>query len=160
MESRQASVRQTTSAGYRLPDTGSAQLGSASSASCSKLLPGAQATQNRPPLGSRDEGKQRWGDAVGQDRVWREYVEAERRGGKRWHEHWSFLKEYDSLGNKKDEEMLPEHAPVISGQIPNTTSQNIGSRINTDLGKALVHMDYFLTGGNQRKTFGNELLPC
>ncbi|MEE6515215.1 hypothetical protein FKM82_023790 [Ascaphus truei] len=84
MESRQASVRQTTSAGYRLPDTGSAQLGSASSASCSKLLPGAQATQNRPPLGSRDEGKQRWGDAVGQDRVWREYVEAERRGGKRW----------------------------------------------------------------------------
>ncbi|KAM4771563.1 ciliary microtubule inner protein 5 [Rhinophrynus dorsalis] len=156
MGSRQAVIRRTTSAGYRLPDKGAKQLTSASAVSFSKTTPGAR--QN-PPAGAKDKEKQVWGDVVRQDHVWREFVEAERRGGKRWHEHWSFLKEYDSMGNKKEVEVLPEEVPIFSDQVPNTTNQNIGNRINTELGKTLVQMDYFLTGGNQKKKLGNELLP-
>ncbi|KAM8953785.1 ciliary microtubule inner protein 5 [Pelodytes ibericus] len=156
MGSKQVPMRRTTSAGYRLPDRGEAQLNSTSTVSLTKSLPGAN---QKPPLGSRPNEKQAWGDAVKRDHIWREFVEAEKRGEKQWDENWSFLKEYDALGNKREQEILPEEVPVFSEKIPNTTNQNIGSRINTELGKSLIYMDYLLMGRNQKKKLGGELLP-
>ncbi|XP_072266465.1 ciliary microtubule inner protein 5 [Pyxicephalus adspersus] len=153
MGSRQIPIKRATSAGYRIPDRTTTKLTSTSSVSL-----GHAGTNHSPVLSNKE--KQAWGDAVRKDHVWREFVEAERRGEKKWHENWSFLKEYDALGNKKEIEKLPEQVPVFSDQIPNTTNQNIGSRINTDLGKNLVHMDFVLTSGNQKKRLGTELLPC
>ncbi|XP_053315695.1 uncharacterized protein C2orf50 homolog [Spea bombifrons] len=153
MESGHVSIRRTTSAGYRLPDRGTAQLDSASSLNKSGV-------RQNPPPGARNKEKQAWGDVVRKDDTWREFVEAEKRAGKRWEENWSFLKEYDPLGNKKQQEILPEEVPVFSEKIPNTTNQNIGSRINTELGKRLVCMEYLLMGGNQKRKLGKELLPC
>ncbi|CAJ0933497.1 unnamed protein product [Ranitomeya imitator] len=240
MGSRQISVRRATSAGYRMPDRTATKITSLSSVSLSKTHPG---TRQIPSQSEKE--KQTWGDAVRKDHVWRELVEAERRGektvghfrlsvllsclsrifigrslclsrkskslivrGKKSHdqsatgtvrkkmaalyfpqsctyptlgpeaamctvhrrqdykgslgrhENWSFLKEYDSLGNKKEVETLPDNVPIFSDQVPNTTNQNIGSRINTDLGKTLVYMDFLLTSGNQKKKLGSELQPC
>ncbi|XP_068136401.1 uncharacterized protein C2orf50 homolog [Hyperolius riggenbachi] len=157
MGSKQIPLRRATSAGYRMPDRPTTKLTSTSSVSFSKAHPG---TRSLPTLSDREKEKQAWGDAVRQDHVWREFVEAERRGEKRWHENWSFLKEYDSLGNEKEEVTLPEQVPVFSDQVPNTTNEIIGSRIETELGKSLVRMDFFLTSGNQKKKLGVELLPC
>ncbi|KAE8605083.1 hypothetical protein XENTR_v10014963 [Xenopus tropicalis] len=157
MGSRHDAIQRSTSAGYRLPDRATAQqLASTSSVSISKSIPGAQPI---PQASAKEKEKRCWKDTVRHDQVWREFVEAERRGGKRWHENWGFLKEYDSMGNKKEVEELPKEVPVFSDQIPNTANQAIGSRMNTELGKTLVHMDYFLTGGNQKKKLGSELLP-
>ncbi|OCT81235.1 uncharacterized protein C2orf50 homolog [Xenopus laevis] len=157
MDSRHDAIQRSTSAGYRLPDRGTAkQLASTSSVSFNKSVPGAQPN---PQPSAKEKEKRCWEDTVRHDQVWREFVEAERRGGKRWHENWGFLKEYDSLGNKKEVEELPKEVPVFSDRVPNTTNQAIGSRMNTELGKTLVHMDYFLTGGNQKKKLGSELLP-
>ncbi|XP_077149167.1 ciliary microtubule inner protein 5 [Ranitomeya variabilis] len=155
MGSRQISIRRATSAGYRMPDRTATKITSLSSVSLSKTHPG---TRQIPSQSEKE--KQTWGDAVRKDHVWREFVEAERRGEKLWHENWSFLKEYDSLGNKKAVETLPDNVPIFSDQVPNTTNQNIGSRINTDLGKTLVYMDFLLTSGNQKKKLGSELQPC
>uniref|UniRef100_A0A8C5QJM2 Ciliary microtubule inner protein 5 n=1 Tax=Leptobrachium leishanense TaxID=445787 RepID=A0A8C5QJM2_9ANUR len=155
MSSKPVSIRRTTSAGYRLPDRRPAHLETNSTSSLNKTHPGAR--QN-PPLGARDKDKATWEDAVRSDHVWRELVESEKRGEKRWDEQWGFLKEYDALGNKKEPDILPEEA--FSENMPSTTSQIMGSRINTELGKSLSRMDYILTGGNQKRKLGNELAPC
>lgn len=155
MGSRQIPLRRATSAGYRMPDKPKTKLTSTSSVTLSHA-----GTKHSPVLSNKDKEQQTWGDAARQDHVWREFVEAERRGEKKWHENWSFLKEYDALGNKKEVEKLPEQVAVFSDQVPNTTNQSIGSRMNTDLGKSLIHMDFILTSGNQKKKLGTELLPC
>ncbi|XP_075056601.1 ciliary microtubule inner protein 5 [Mixophyes fleayi] len=157
MATSQTSIRRATSAGYRMPDRTTTKLASSSSVSLSKSHPG---TRQIPSLSDREKEKDTWGDAVRKDHVWREFVEAEKRGEKQWYENWSFLKEYDALGNKKEVEKPPEHVPIFSDQVPNTTNQMIGSRINTDLGNTLVQMDFFLTSGNHKKKLGTELLPC
>ncbi|XP_056420167.1 uncharacterized protein C2orf50 homolog [Hyla sarda] len=157
MGSRQISIRRATSAGYRMPDRAAIKMTSVSSVNLSKSNPG---TRQITSTSDREKEKQSWGNAVRKDHIWRELVEAERRGEKLWHENWSFLKEYDSLGNKKEVKQLPDKVPVFSDQVPNTTNQNIGSKINTDLGKTLVYMDFLLTSGNQKKKLGSELQPC
>ncbi|XP_069830078.1 uncharacterized protein C2orf50 homolog [Dendropsophus ebraccatus] len=157
MGSRQISIRRATSAGYRMPEKSATKITSMSSTNLSKTHPG---TRQIASISDREKEKQSWGDAVRKDHVWREFVEAERRGEKVWHENWSFLKEYDSLGNEKEVEQLPDKVPVFSEQVPNTSNQNIGARINSDLGKTLIYMDFLLTSGNQKKKLGSELQPC
>lgn len=98
-------------------------------------------------------------DQVRQDKVWREFVEAERRATKYWYQNWNFLKDYDPLGKKKEQEQLPDYVSVFSDKIPNTNSHIIGSRLNTDLGTTLVKMDYFLYCGRRKKKLGQELQP-
>ncbi|XP_029451760.1 uncharacterized protein C2orf50 homolog isoform X2 [Rhinatrema bivittatum] len=134
---------------FTKPNFGSQNQRSQAQGRAAQPLPAAQ--EKKGPHG---------GDAVQQDRLWREFMEAEWRGCKRWKEHWSFLKDYDSLGNEKMEQPLPEYVSVFSDNIPNTSNQNIGSRLNTDAGKTLVQMDYFLTNRYQKRKLGGELLPC
>lgn len=165
MTSRSDGMRRATSAGYRLPDqTLKPKLDSASYASFSSLTRGREAASQvqqkgpRAPL-QKDEDARRE-DQVRQDHTWKEFVKAERRAGRRWEEHWGFLKAYDSLGNEKEQEQLPEYIPVFSDKVPNTTNQIIGSRMDTDIGKALMNMEYILLSGNQKKKLGTELVPC
>ncbi|XP_042751305.1 uncharacterized protein C2orf50 homolog [Lagopus leucura] len=96
-------------------------------------------------------------DQVQQDKVWRESVEAERRGRKIWHQNWSFLKDYDQMGNKKEQKPLPDYMSVFSNTVPNSTNQNIGSRMNTELGKMLISMDYLFSRGAQKRKLEDDL---
>ncbi|KFO14562.1 Uncharacterized protein C2orf50, partial [Balearica regulorum gibbericeps] len=80
-------------------------------------------------------------DQVQQDKIWRESVVAEQRVRKIWYRNWSFLKDYDQMGKKKEQKPLPDYMPVFSSNVPNSTNQMIGSRMNTELGRALVNMD-------------------
>ncbi|XP_053141617.1 uncharacterized protein C2orf50 homolog isoform X5 [Hemicordylus capensis] len=78
----------------------------------------------------------------------------------RGYQNWSFLKDYDPMGKKKEHEELPEYVSVFSDKIPNTSSRIIGSRMNTDLGKTLVTMDYFLNYGRRKNKLEQELQPA
>ncbi|XP_005000362.1 uncharacterized protein C2orf50 homolog isoform X2 [Cavia porcellus] len=94
-----------------------------------------------------------------EDELWREMVEAEGRGRRRWAENWAFLKDYDPMGNKKEPEQLPEQVPRFSDTVPNCSSQVVGSRLATPLGRALVLMDFAFTEGAHRKKPGAGLQP-
>ncbi|XP_062981904.1 uncharacterized protein C2orf50 homolog [Elgaria multicarinata webbii] len=165
MGSRANGLRRTTSAGYRSPATSPVgDLASCSSPSLSSSQ--SERTQHttiqssvKPSSKTREEQEALKGDQVRQDRVWREFVEAERRSTKYWYQNWSFLKDYDPLGQKKDPEQLPKYMSVFSDKIPNTNSRVIGSRMNTDLGKTLVKMDYFLNYGRRKNKLGQEFQP-
>uniref|UniRef100_A0A8B9Q6G8 Chromosome 2 open reading frame 50 n=1 Tax=Apteryx owenii TaxID=8824 RepID=A0A8B9Q6G8_APTOW len=88
------------------------------------------------------------------DKIWREVVEAEQRGRKSCINSVCFIK-----GKKKEQKPLPDYVPVFSDKFPNSTNQIIGSRMNTELGKTLVNMDYFFSSGRRKKKLEDELLP-
>nr|XP_020657972.1 uncharacterized protein C2orf50 homolog isoform X1 [Pogona vitticeps] len=167
MGSRGNELRRTTSAGYRPSVTSPlGDLASSSSPSLDSNQSGrtffATTTLSsvKPSSKIREEEQEALKqDQVRQDKVWREFVEAERRATKYWYQNWSFLKDYDPLGKKKEPEQLPEYVSVFSDKIPSTTGHVIGSRMNTDLGKTLVKMDYFLNYGKRKKKLGEELQP-
>ncbi|XP_010018454.1 PREDICTED: uncharacterized protein C2orf50 homolog [Nestor notabilis] len=98
-------------------------------------------------------------DQVQQDKIWRESVEAEQRGRKNWYHNWSFLKDYDQMGKKREQKPLPNYMPVFSSKVPNLTNQIIGSRMNTELGRDLVNMDYFFSTGARKRKLDGELQP-
>nr|XP_010308214.1 PREDICTED: uncharacterized protein C2orf50 homolog [Balearica regulorum gibbericeps] len=98
-------------------------------------------------------------DQVQQDKIWRESVVAEQRVRKIWYRNWSFLKDYDQMGKKKEQKPLPDYMPVFSSNVPNSTNQMIGSRMNTELGRALVNMDYFFSSGARKRKLEGELQP-
>ncbi|XP_011820673.1 PREDICTED: uncharacterized protein C2orf50 homolog [Mandrillus leucophaeus] len=99
------------------------------------------------------------GGGVQQDQLWRELLEAERRGQRRWVQNWSFLKDYDSMGNKKEPEKLPDHVPLFSDTVPSSTNQVVGSRLDTPLGQTLIRMDFFFTEGARKKKLEDEMQP-
>ncbi|KAJ6654073.1 hypothetical protein lerEdw1_007499 [Lerista edwardsae] len=165
MGSRTNGVRRRASAGYRLPApslVGDFTSTSSPPISSSQSARTPTATQSSAKTGSKiweDEQKALKGDQVQQDKVWREFVEAEKRATKYWYQNWNFLKDYDPLGKKKEHEQLPDYVSIFSDKIPNTNSHIIGSRLNTDFGKTLVKMDYFLYCGRRKKKLGQELQP-
>ncbi|KAM6082505.1 ciliary microtubule inner protein 5 [Chlamydotis macqueenii] len=98
-------------------------------------------------------------DQVQQDKIWKDIVEAEERGRKIWYQNWSFLKDYDQMGKKKEQKPLPDYMPVFSSKVPNSTNQIIGSRMNTELGRALVNMDYFFSSGTRKRKLEDGCCP-
>ncbi|XP_009463725.1 PREDICTED: uncharacterized protein C2orf50 homolog [Nipponia nippon] len=131
-------------------------------ASAPSVSPGS--TQPRRPVIAQpaarawaDEQAALQQDQVQQDKIWRESVEAEQRQRRIWYQNWSFLKDYDQMGKKKEQKPLPNYVPVFSTKVPNSTNQTIGSRMNTELGKALVNMDYFFSSGARKRKFDGEL---
>lgn len=86
-------------------------------------------------------------------------MEAEARGQRRWAENWGFLKDYDPLGNKKEPQELPANVPFFSDTFPSSTSREVGSRVDTPLGRALSHMDFFFVEGTRKKKPKDELQP-
>ncbi|XP_041486405.1 uncharacterized protein C2orf50-like [Microtus oregoni] len=147
MGSQHTRLQRTTSSGYRPPLTRPL-------ASVSRTQDGPAASRGLAG-GCQGTGAQ----DVQQDQLWRELVEAEVRGQQRWAENWGFLKDYDPLGNKKEPEKLPEDVPFFSNTLPRSTSQEVGSRVDTALGRALTHMDFFFTEGTRKKKLEDELQP-
>ncbi|XP_062429097.1 uncharacterized protein C2orf50 homolog [Rhea pennata] len=150
-----AGLRRATLARSQLPETlhhgDPACHGRAAAALPGRARPPVQ------PLEDRQAALQQ--NPVQGDKIWRETVEAEKRGRKSWYQNWSFLKDYDQMGKKREQKPLPDYVPVFSDKVPNSTNQIIGSRINTEPGKTLVNMDYFFSSGRRKKKLEDELLP-
>ncbi|XP_047701062.1 uncharacterized protein C2orf50 homolog [Prionailurus viverrinus] len=143
--------QRTTSAGYRLPPTRPSAL----------HTPTAQSSPavGRGLAGGRRAPQAPGTDGVQQDQLWRELLEAERRGQRRWAQNWSFLKDYDPLGEKKAPVTLPENVPFFSDAVPSSTNQVVGSRVDTPLGQTLIGMDFFFVEGVRKKKLEAELQP-
>ncbi|CAM4532182.1 ciliary microtubule inner protein 5 [Caretta caretta] len=165
MGSRSTGFRRTTSARYRLPaarplvDLASSSSPSLSTPQHGKALPASQVLAQQAARAREEEQAALRKDQVRQDKIWREFMEAEWRGRKYWYQNWGFMKDYDPMGKKKEQEQLPEYMPVFSDNVPNTTNQTIGSRMNTETGKTLINMDYFLSSGRQKKKLDQEFQP-
>ncbi|XP_016802664.2 uncharacterized protein C2orf50 homolog [Pan troglodytes] len=153
-------LQRTTSAGYRLPPTrppASVSPAARGGPMASRgLAGGCQAPQ---ALKAQRVAQGAACDGVQQDQLWRELLEAERRGQQRWIQNWSFLKDYDPMGNKKEPEKLPDHVPLFSDTVPSSTKQAVGSRLDTPLGQTLIRMDFFFTEGAQKKKLEDEMQP-
>ncbi|EGW08483.1 Uncharacterized protein C2orf50 [Cricetulus griseus] len=74
-------------------------------------------------------------------------------------ENWGFLKDYDPLGNKKEPKELPTDMPFFSDTVPSSTSREVGSRLDTTLGRVLTQMDFFFMEGTRKRKPENELQP-
>ncbi|XP_012504354.1 PREDICTED: uncharacterized protein C2orf50 homolog [Propithecus coquereli] len=143
-------LQRTTSGGYRLPHTRPVvQSGPAAGRGLVGGCPAPQAPKAKAQVA---EGAQR-------DQLWKELLEAEQRGLQRWAENWSFLKDYDPMGNKKEPEKLPDYVPFFSDTVPNSTNRVVGSRVDTPLGKTLIGMDFFFVEGARKKKLEDELQP-
>ncbi|KFO65259.1 Uncharacterized protein C2orf50, partial [Corvus brachyrhynchos] len=55
--------------------------------------------------------------------------------------NWSFLKDHDQIGKRKEQKLLPSCMSVLSSKVPNSTNQIIGNQMNTELGRALVNIN-------------------
>ncbi|XP_045404811.1 uncharacterized protein C2orf50 homolog [Lemur catta] len=141
-------LQRTTSAGYQLPHPRPAvQSGPVAGRGLAGGCPAPQAPKAKAQQG------------VQQDQLWRELLEAEQRGLRRWAENWSFLKDYDPMGNRKEPEKLPDYVPFFSDTVPNSTNRVVGSRVDTCLGKTLIGMDFFFVEGARKKKLEDELQP-
>ncbi|KAL0969650.1 hypothetical protein UPYG_G00230280 [Umbra pygmaea] len=153
MNSRMNKIR-ATSAGYRLPNRTTGALISQSSISAYKHPP--ERTQNiRGETQNSDSH-----NSVKQDQVWRDFVRAERNGMKDWQKNWSFVMNYDQLGNLKAESPLPNNVPEVSDHLPNTSNQICGSRMYTPLGRELMRRDKLLTGRYRKCKQSPDMQPC
>ncbi|KAG8524774.1 putative protein C2orf50 [Galemys pyrenaicus] len=147
-------LQRTTSAGYRLPSPKPPAFVSRGGPAAVRGLAGGHATR-----GLEAERAALAIDSVQQDQLWRELQEAERRSQQRWAENWSFLKDYDPMGNKKEPVVLPDYVPLFSDTVPNSESQVVGSRVDTPLGQALASMDFFFMEGARKKRLEEGLRP-
>ncbi|KAF3826352.1 uncharacterized protein C2orf50 homolog [Mirounga leonina] len=150
--------RRSTSAGCQRPSTRLSALDS-STARAGPVVGRGLAGNRQTPQAPEAEHLALGTNGVQQDQLWRELLEAERRGQQRWAQHWSFLKDYDPLGNKKEPVQLLENVPLFSDTVPNSTNQVVGSRVDTPLGQTLIGMDFFFVDGVRKKKLEAELQP-
>ena len=54
---------------------------------------------------------------------------------------------------------LPEHVPLFSDTVPQSTNRAVGSRVDTPLGKTLIGLDFFFVEGVRKKKLEDELQP-
>ncbi|XP_061751721.1 uncharacterized protein C2orf50 homolog [Nerophis ophidion] len=148
-------LRRASSAGYRLPEPAS------KSVTIKQQAPAAKSVHNtRDRTSSKRDAEKK--DAVKQDQAWKEMVFSERRSVLEWEKNWSFLRNYDQMGERKPEEPLPNNVSLFSDCVPNTTNQIFGSRLSTPLGRDLVRLDrLFLWSGSHHKCKQDpEMLSC
>ncbi|XP_025723461.1 ciliary microtubule inner protein 5 [Callorhinus ursinus] len=150
--------RRSTSAGYQLPSTRLTALDSSTARGC-PVVGGGLAGNRQTPQAPKAEHLALETNGVQQDQLWRELLEAERRGQQHWAQHWSFLKDYDPLGDKKEPVQLPEYVPLFSDTVPSSTNRVVGSRVDTPLGQTLIGMDFFFVDGVRKKKLEVELQP-
>ncbi|XP_054422562.1 uncharacterized protein C2orf50 homolog [Pteronotus mesoamericanus] len=147
-------LQKTMSTGCRLP----APRPAASAAPTARGGPAA----GRRPAGSRATraGQEALAaNGVQRDQLWVELLEAEKRSQRRWAENWSFLSDYDPMGNKKEPGKLPEHVPLFSDMVPHSTNRVVGSRLDTPLGKTLTGLDFRFVEGVRKQQLDDELQP-
>ncbi|XP_054652734.1 uncharacterized protein C2orf50 homolog [Dunckerocampus dactyliophorus] len=124
-----------SSAGYRLPVQAVAKQ------QAPKAAKSLRSTRDRTSTTRETDVK----DPVKQDQAWKAIVWGERRAVLEWEKNWSFLRNYDQMGELKPEEPLPNNASHFSDCVPNTTNQIFGSRLSTPLGRELVRLDRLLS---------------
>ncbi|XP_061552748.1 uncharacterized protein C2orf50 homolog [Phycodurus eques] len=132
-------VRRASSAGYRLPERAKG-----TGPKTKQVAPASKSQQRgkdtRPTARDADAS-----DPVKRDRAWKEMVWSERTAVLEWDKNWSFLRNYDQLGELKTDEPLPDNASLFSDCAPNTTNQIFGSRLSTPLGRELIRLDRLLS---------------
>ncbi|MEJ1287310.1 hypothetical protein NN561_018328 [Cricetulus griseus] len=64
-----------------------------------------------------------------------------------------------AVGNKKEPKELPTDMPFFSDTVPSSTSREVGSRLDTTLGRVLTQMDFFFMEGTRKRKPENELQP-
>lgn len=77
---------------------------------------------------------------------------------KQWMEFWKLINGLRFIqGKRKEQKLLPNHMSVFSSKVPNSTNQTIGNQMNTELGRALVNMNYFFSSGAWKRKLEGEL---
>ncbi|XP_078333902.1 ciliary microtubule inner protein 5-like isoform X4 [Crassostrea virginica] len=97
-------------------------------------------------------------DAVTQDRIWKQSVGKEGMCLKNWEENWGFLTEFDSKGNQKPKEELPEGVNMYSNAVPNTNSGNYGNKVKSELGVKMQKLEHQFFGGQRKRKLGSEMV--
>nr|XP_057947092.1 uncharacterized protein C2orf50 homolog [Doryrhamphus excisus]XP_057947093.1 uncharacterized protein C2orf50 homolog [Doryrhamphus excisus] len=143
-----------SSAGYRFP----VQAGKPVAKQQSPAATSLRNTRDRTSTTPQSDAK----DPVKQDQAWKAVVWGERRAVLEWEKNWSFLKNYDQMGELKPEEPLPSNASHFSDCVPNTTNKIFGSRLSTPLGRELVRLDrlLFMSESHHKCKQDPEMIPC
>ncbi|XP_049760857.1 LOW QUALITY PROTEIN: uncharacterized protein C2orf50 homolog [Elephas maximus indicus] len=154
-------LQRTTSAGYRSPPTKLPASVSPAAPSGAVTLrgPAGRPQKSQAPKARRNGGRGSGAEGVRQDQLWRELLDPACRGESGWAHNWSFLKDCDPMGNKKEHPTLPEHVPLFSDTVPNSMNQIVGSGMDTPLGKMLMHVDILFVEGVRKKKLEEELQP-
>ncbi|XP_068195608.1 uncharacterized protein C2orf50 homolog [Antennarius striatus] len=147
--------RRVSSAGYRLPERNNVTRPVTSA-------PRAEKTRRAQVDAPRKELNPDVGDAVKRDQAWKDLVVSERRGVREWEKNWGFLRNYDHMGQLKQEEPQINHLSLCSDRIPKTSNQTFGRRLSTPLGSEVVRLDrlLLLSGHYQKLKSDPEMLPC
>ncbi|XP_077394809.1 ciliary microtubule inner protein 5 [Festucalex cinctus] len=132
-------VGRASSAGYRLPERAKG------SGPITKQAPAAESLPRRKDTIASSTRLADATDPVKQDQAWKEIVWSERRAVLEWDKNWSFLRNYDRLGELKTEENFPDKSSFFSNCSPNTSNQIFGSRLSTPLGRELMRLDRLLS---------------
>ncbi|XP_049597179.1 uncharacterized protein C2orf50 homolog [Syngnathus scovelli] len=150
-----SNLRRASSAGYRLPQRGRGSRPIAKQAPANKSLQRGEDTTHP----TRDAEAS---DPVQRDQAWKEMVWRERRAVLEWDKNWSFLRNYDQMGELKTEEPPPDHSSLFSDCAPNTTNQIFGKRLSTPLGREVMRLDRLLSwsAGHHKCKQDPEMMSC
>ncbi|XP_061156740.1 uncharacterized protein C2orf50 homolog [Syngnathus typhle] len=145
-------LRRASSAGYRLPQRGRGSKPIAKQAPAAKSLQRGE----EPTHSTRDADAS---DPLQRDQAWKEMVWRERRAVLEWDKNWSFLRNYDQMGELKTEEAPPS---LFSDCAPNTTNQIFGNRLSTPLGREVMRLDRLLSwsAGHHKCKPDPEMMSC
>ncbi|XP_077433857.1 ciliary microtubule inner protein 5 isoform X3 [Vanacampus margaritifer] len=149
-------VRRASSAGYRLPERAK------ESRSITKQAPAAESLQKRKDMIASSTRHADASDPVKQGQAWKEMVWSERRAVLEWEKNWSFLRNYDQLGELKTDEPFPDNSSFFSNCYPNTSNQIFGSRLSTPLGRELIRLDRIISwsGSHHKCKQDPEMMSC
>ncbi|KAK3588594.1 hypothetical protein CHS0354_001919 [Potamilus streckersoni] len=121
-------------------------------------IPATQRVTAPPIETKRPEGDFNKCDKVTLDKIWKQSVDGEKRCVKNWETNWGFLADYDSKGNKKEAEELPDQVQMFSKDVPNTNSGNYGSRQDTPLGQTMRNLEYKFYSDGRRRKMGADMI--
>ncbi|XP_064652236.1 uncharacterized protein C2orf50-like isoform X2 [Lineus longissimus] len=98
-------------------------------------------------------------DQVGQDTIWKQAVEGEKRGLKNWEENWGFLTEFDDKGRPKEVKTVQEEEiSQFTDELPNTNAGNYGYRTKKDIGQRIQNLEYKFYSDKRRRKMGDDLI--
>ncbi|XP_059176813.1 uncharacterized protein C2orf50-like isoform X2 [Physella acuta] len=108
-----------------------------------------------PAKNAKDAGKC---DVITQSVIWKESVKAEQRCLKNWEANWGFLADYDTKGNAREKEELPEKSNMFSDVIPNTNSGNYGNRLGKESGQMVQALETRFFSDSRRRKLPEEMI--
>lgn len=73
-------------------------------------------------------------------------------------ENWAFLTQYDPKGEVKASQKVPENASFYGDKVPATTSQQIGSRLNSPLQRKLKQLESSMSKHSQKSDLNTRCI--